>query len=200
MAAPHSITTGPVTLYLAPTGETFPAIDATPAGNWEVLGTAGDRDIAEGGVTVTYTPTLMEIMSDGSSGPRDARITAESLVIEGEIIDSSLEELAKLLNDVAVTDTAPGSGVAGHRSITIYKGVGQAARFALLIRGESPYMDARNLQIELPVVYQSGPIAPVYVKGEPVKYAFSFTALEDPDAGSAATRFGRFRAQDADGI
>ena len=34
MSAPYEIMTGPLEVWLAPVGETFPDVDATPGGNW----------------------------------------------------------------------------------------------------------------------------------------------------------------------
>lgn len=185
-------------VYLAPIGETYPEIQATPAGNWELLGSGGDVNLGDDGITVSHEQTLNPKRTLGSTGPVKVTRSEENLMISGVLEDLSLEEYAKILNDVTVTDVVADADTGGYRHIPMRQG-NTVATFALLIRGEnaSPYGESYNFQYEIPVVYQSGNPAPVFQKADSASLSFEFTALEDTNAATAAERFGRVVAQDA---
>ncbi len=187
-----------VSIYLAPVGETFTEIQAAPAGAWKLLGTGGDLNLGEDGVTVAHEETLNPKRTLGSTGPVKVTRSEENLMVSGVLVDLALEEYAKVLNNVTVADTAADSDTGGYQEITLRQGP-IVALFALLIRGEdaSPYGESYNLQYEIPVVYQSANPSPVFTKGESADLAFEFTALEDENAATDAERFGQIIAQDA---
>lgn len=193
---PFEIIAAPFTVWTAPVGTAFPAIDEQPAAAWVLVGTSGDRNVAEGGVTVTHEQTIEVIRTEGSTGPVKAFRTEEGLLIAFSILDVSLEQYATALNSPTVAETAPGTGTAGTKSITLRQGPTVATR-ALLVRGPSPYGEQWNMQYEVPVCFQSGNPAPVYTKTAAAALALQFTALEDPNAASDAERFGRLLAQNA---
>lgn len=187
--SPFEIIAGPATVYVAPVGTAFPAINAAPSASWTSLGDT------EGGVTVTHEQSVTLLRVDQSTGPKKAIRTEEALVISFSLANLTLENYARIMNDVAVTDTAPGTGTAGHRSFKMRLGP-DVARFAMLIRGPSPYMDA-NLQYEIPVVVQSGSPSVSFVRDDKSVLSVEFNAIEDSNASSPADRFGTLRAQDA---
>lgn len=193
---PVEIIAAPFEVYRAPVGTAFPAIDAAPAVSWVLIGTSGDRDIAEAGVTVTHNQTVVEIRTNASTGPRKAVRSAEELIIEFDLVNLKIAEYAKALNDHTVTDTAPGTGTAGHVAIPLYQGF-EIAEHALLVRGASPEMADTFMQYEVPRVYQAGNPAPVYAKTGAAMLRFQYKALEDENAATDAERFGHLRAQDA---
>lgn len=195
MSAPFEIISAPFTLYWAPVGESFPAIDATPAGNWVKVGTSGDRDYADEGVTVAHEQSIEKFRGAGSTGPRKVSRTEEDLMVRLTLWDISLEQYRLALNNVAVVATAAGSGTGGFKTITPYQGL-DVALMALLVRGDfSAYGAGWKSQYEIPVCYQSGSPEPVFGKGAPAGLALEFTALEDPNAATAAERFGRLKVQ-----
>lgn len=195
---PFEIIATPFAIYRAPVGEAFPAIDAAPAGNWTLIGTSGDRSYSEDGVTIVHSQTIEQARPLGSTGPVKAFRTAEDLMIRCTLWDMTLEHYARALNDNAVATTAAGAGTAGYKALNHYRGL-NVATMALLIRGAaSGYGDGWNSQYEVPVVYQSGSPEPVHRKGTPAGLALEFTALEDPNAASAAARFGRLVVQHQD--
>ena len=198
---PFEIIAAPFTVWIAPVGEAFPAIEDAPAGNWTKVGTNGDVNYTEDGVTVSHPQTVETFRPLGRTGPVKAFRTEEELRIAFTLADISLEQYAHALNQNAVTDVAPGAA-AGYRKIGLSRGR-QVAQRALLIRGnESPYGEGAagdwNLQYEVPVAFQGGEPEPVYVKGEPAGLALEWMALDDPNAASDDERFGRLIAQDAD--
>lgn len=194
-SAPFEIIVSPYSIYLAPVGEAFPLIDATPAGNWALLGTSGNRDYNESGIVVTHDQQIDFHRFLGETGPRKATRSSEGLMIALTLHDMSLEEQAKMLNDVSVSDTAATSGVAGFRAINMYMNL-QVSQFALLLRGAGPYGDNWNMQYQVPVVIRDGSPSPTYNKTDPTGMDFSFQALVDPNAASEGTRFGTLIAMD----
>lgn len=191
---PYEIIGAPLTLWLAPVGTAFPLIDAAPAGEWTLVGTSGDENYSEEGVTVSHSQTFSQARPAGSMGPRKAWRTEEDLRVSLVLWDLSLEQYATALNGVAVTTTAAGAGAAGFKQIGLTQGE-NVAFYALLARGVSPYGDGFNAQYEVPRCYQSGNPTPTYRKGTPSGLTLEFTAFEDPAAASAGERFGRLVAQ-----
>jgi len=194
---PYEIIMSPFEVWVAPVGESFPDVDETPAGNWAKLGTNGKLNYSEDGVTVTHEQTISAHRTLGSTGPLKAARTEENLLISLTLEDLTMEQYAKVLNNVSVTDVPPGSGTPGHRDITLRQG-GSVASFALLIKGPSPYGDSWAMQYQVPRAIQNGNPAPVFNKGDAAGLEVEFMALEDPNASTEAERFGKLVAQDAD--
>jgi len=84
---PYEIVMAPADVYIAFEGEPFPAVDTPPTGNWIPLGTAGKRNQAESGVTITHKQTLKEHRTTGSTGPVKVVRTQEDVTVECEIED-----------------------------------------------------------------------------------------------------------------
>lgn len=195
--APFEVIAAPFTVWTAPVGEAFPAIEDTPAGNWAQIGTSGDRNYTEAGVTIVHGDVVEQVRSLGSTGPIKTFRTEESLMVRFAVMDLSLEQYRHILNSNTVTDTAAGGGAAGFRDVDMYRGA-SVAQTALLIRGSaSAYGDAWNSQFEIPVAVHTGSPESVFQKGVPVGLAFEFTAIEDPSAATSADRFGKIVMQDA---
>lgn len=188
--SPFDILAGAAEVFVAPTGEAFPLIDADPpGGNWVSLGRT------EGGITVSHNETLEGLRVDQATGPVKFIRTEESLVFGLSLAELSLEKYAKILNDVAVTDTPPASSVAGHREIPLRFGP-DVKQLAMLIRGPSAYMDA-FFQYEVPIAVQTGSPSGTFQRGDKTVLECEWTVVEDPAASSAANRFGKLRMQDA---
>ena len=197
MSAPYEIMTGPLEVWLAPVGETFPDVDATPGGNWTKLGSNGKRNIADDGIVATHEQTIVEHRNVGSTGPIKAVRTEESLNFELTLEDLTASQYAKLLNDVTVTTVAAGSGIPGTKEITLHQGAAVATFAFLAKKNDSPYGDSWSMQYEVPIVYQADNPAPAFKKGDAVGLKCKFAALEDPNAATEAERFGTLIEQDA---
>lgn len=193
---PYELIAAPAEVWLAPVGEAFPDINDAPAGNWALLGTSGDEDYGEEGVTVTHEQSLAYHRFLGTTGPRKATRTSEGLRIGLMVHDSALETLSDVVfNGNAVTTTAAGGGEPGDKAIAMFAGL-EVTEYALLLRGKSAYGDW-NAQYEVPVCVRDGSPAAVYSKGAVAGYAIEFVAIEDPDAASDAVKFGNLRMQHA---
>lgn len=192
---PYEIIAAPFTVYWAPVGEAFPAIDAAPAGNWTKIGSSGDRNYSGEGVTIVHEQTVELFRSLGATGPIKASRTEESLMIRFTLWDLLLEQYRLALNANAVSTTAAGSGTAGFKQVELYRGL-TVTTMALLVRGDvSPEGAGWKTQYQVPVCFQSGSPEPVFAKDAPAGLALEFAALEDPNAASAAARFGQLVVQ-----
>lgn len=194
--SPYEILAGPLTLWLAPVGTAFPLIDAAPSGTFVKVGTAGDRNYSEEGVTVTHSQTFNKVRPGGATGPVKVFLNEEDLMFRVVLWDVTLEQYKAALNGNTVGTTAAGAGTAGYKKIGLSHG-DNTTRYALLARGKSAYDEAMNAQFEVPICYQSGSPAPQFRKATPAGLALEFTALEDATASTAAERFGRLVMQHA---
>lgn len=193
---PYEIIISPFEVFMAPEGTSFPDVDETPAAPWALLGTNGVKNYSEDGVTVTHEQTVEQHRTLGSTGPMKAKRTEESLMVEFVLEDLSLEQYAKILNNVSVADTPAGAGTPGIRTIPLRQG-SDVATFAVLVRGPSAYADGFVSQYQIPRVYQGANPAPAFTKGEAAGLQVQLVALEDPNAASDAERFGLLVMQDA---
>lgn len=196
-AAPYEIIAAPWTLYLAPVGTAFPALHLTPGAPWVRVGTSGDLNYTEDGVTVQHAETVEDWHALGSVQPIKAFRTREGLQISLTVADLSLEQYAIALNHNPVTIVPATAEVVGHRQIGLARG-GSVALRALLVKGSvSAYGEDWVSQYEVPIVRPAGEPAPVFTKGPtPAGLALAWMALRDPDAVSEAERFGRLLMQD----
>jgi len=185
-----TILVGAGTAYVAPVGTVMPAVNlATPAAPWVAIGET------QGGLKAKYDQKIEEITSDQRTGPVKAVRTEESLAIETECLEYTLEKLAYTLGNT-VTDTAEGVGTIGTRSIGMSRGA-TVDEYAFLFRGSSPYMDSANAQYEVPRGYFAGAHEVSADKKGNKTIKIEFHALEDLDAVSADERFGKLICQDA---
>lgn len=174
---PYEIVASPLTVWVAPVGTAFPAIDAAPGAGWFKLGTSGDKNYADEGVTVGHEQTIEVFRGAGSTKPRKAWRTEEDIPFTFTLVDVSAEQYAKVLDDATVTVTASGVGVAGKKTFTLDKGV-EVAQYALLARGKSPADEQFSAQYQVPRCYQSGSHAVQYGKTAPAGLECEFRTLE----------------------
>ena len=188
---PYEIIGAPLTLWVAPLGTAFPLIGAAPAAGWTRVGTNGDRNYENGGVTVTHGKTYDKVRTAGASGAVKAFLSEEDLMFGLTLLDLTLEQYQLALNGNSVTTVAPGVGAAGTKRIGLSEDVGRTREYALLVRGLSPYNEELGMQYCIPRCYQSGAPAPVFRKGGTgAGLALQFEALEDLAAANVQERFG----------
>ena len=188
---PREIVVGPLELWLAPAVEAEDAVNAGPAANWAKLGTSGMENYSEAGIVITHSQTIRQTFAVGATGPRKANRQQEQLTIGLTLMDLSLAQYTKVLNNTTKsTDTTPNIDYIGMRrglDVTV---------LSLLARGTglSP-SGAFNIQLYVPRVYQSADPSPTFSKDVEAALAAVFTALEYPSAATAEERFGRFVVQ-----
>jgi len=184
--SPFEIIAGPATVYVAPVGEAFPAVNAVPAGNWLSL---GDTD---GGVTVEPQQAVNMLRTDQAIGPVKAIRTEVDLHVTFNLAELTLETMAKVLNNVTVTT----GGSPSRRILPIGRGTSVVQQLAMLIRGPSPYGDF-DCQWEIPRIVQSGAPSMMYGREDKSVLTTEWNAIVDPNAASVNEIFGRLVAQDA---
>lgn len=175
------VVASPYSVWVAAPETAFPAIDAdeaTFAPGWFQLGTNGINNQGTDGVTVNLGSTVQTYTPAGGTLPVKAWRTEETASVAFSIVDTSIEQFAKVLDDATVTTTAASTGVAGEKSFKLTRGI-IVATYALLVRGVSPYDDGTGLQAqyEFSRVYQSGSQAPKYGKDAPSELACEFSIL-----------------------
>lgn len=188
---PRSIVVGPLDIYLAPAVEAEDDIDSAPTGNWVLLGTSGDDNYAEAGITITHSQTLRTTRAVGATGPLKVNRQQEDLSIGLSLMDLSAAQYTKILNNTTKsTDTSPNIDYIGLRRGPDVTVLSLSARGA----GLSP-SGAFPIMFYVPRTYQSADPAPVFSKDTEAMLAVVFNALEYQSASTAEERFGRFVVQ-----
>lgn len=193
-SVPYEIIAAPFTLWVAAVGTSFPLIDAAPSGSWSKVGSFGDQNYTEDGVTISHSEETEKFKSLGGIGVRKVFMTGSELMIGLKLADLTLEAYSLALNGNAVTTVAAGSGTAGYKKIGLSPGLAKTA-YALLLRGPSPYGENWNLQYEVPRAMEESAKEVTMRKGTPAALDLKWSALEDPDAASVDERYGVIRAQ-----
>lgn len=190
---PYEIISAPGSLYIAPEGEDFPELGATPAGNWKLVGTSGDMNYLDSGISVSHPQTVNVFRGLGSTAPTKAFRSEEDLIVKAVLADLSLEQYSHVLNENTVDVSA------GIATIGLSRGT-SVARRALLVRFDvSPYRSDGKSQYEIPVAIQQGQPDVVFRRGsEPAALALEFRAMRDPEASSVSEELGRFIADEAE--
>lgn len=198
-STPFEVIAGPATLYIAPYGEAFPLIDAAPAGNWTKVGTSGDLNYDEEGLTIEHAQETSPWRALGDAGTRKMFRMTEDLRLRIILVDMTLEQYHLALEHNTVTTTAAVAGTAGFKKVGLSRNLNLTAR-ALLLRmtGLSSYGADWNAQYEIPRAQQTGNPAPIVRKGQPMSLALEWTALVDTAAATADEYFGRLVIQHED--
>lgn len=190
-AVPYEVIAAPFDAYIGAVGAAFPEPDAViDSLVWTLLGSSGNLNYDQVGVTVTHSQSINKWRSLGHPGPRKTFRTEEDLIIKLTIVDVTLAQYRRALNNNAITS------VAGKKSIGLSRDL-NVATFALLIRavGGSPYGTGMNLQYEVPLAQEGSSPEVTWNRSDPAKLPLEFTALVDPDAADPTERFGRLVAE-----
>lgn len=161
----------PFQVYLAPVGTAFPAVSATPAGEWKLIGKYGDKNYSEAGATVTMSNTFGSFTSAGGVRKRKIWRTEQMWNVAFELADFTPETLATILDNTTVTGSV-------EKKVSLALGF-QVHLFALILRGPSPLTEAKFSQFEVNTCYQVANQAPkLAAKGAPAFLAVEFEAVE----------------------
>jgi hypothetical protein len=192
---PQRIMAYPYTCYIAPQGTEFPALTRTDAQletdkfkntltsgaevTWTKLGTSGNRDYSDAGVTVTHMQTISTFQGAGSTWVRKAWRSDEGLQVAFDLADISPKQYAAILDEATVTATS------AEESFSLNRGL-QVKGQAMFLRGISSVTEGKVSQYEIPYCYQAANPAPKFaIKGGPALLSVQFTAIEG-EASTAA--------------
>lgn len=193
-ATPYEILGAPFEVWAAPVATAFPLVDAAPAVAWVKVGSSGDLNYTQDGVTVEQSQNINMFRAAGDTGSRKVFRTQEDFKIRLTLADMTLEQYKHALNSNSITTVAAAAGVPGTKSIGLSRGL-SVATMALLVRGPSPYMADGVAQFEVPIAAQTGNPQPVFKNGEAAGLALEWTALVDTSASDPSEYFGRLIAQ-----
>jgi len=182
-----SLLTGVGDLYIADANTAPPDLGDAPGAGWRLLGETQD------GVDVEPNQKIELTHTDQRTGPVKAVRSEESLKFKTKLAENTLENYADALGNT-VTDTAPGSGTIGTRSVNMYRGP-VVAENAFLFSGYSPYLDGPAYYYVPRGYFDLDTIK--YDKAKNAPIPITFEALEDLEAATAEERFGYYIAKDA---
>lgn len=189
MDSVYQVLTGVGTVYIAAAGTAAPAtVDTAPGESWTSLGET------DGGVKVTKTQNIETFTTDQRTGNVKAVRTEEGLMVETNLVEATLENLANVIGGT-VADTAPGAGTIGTRALKMHAGA-TVTEYALLFRGSSPYGNFAG-QYYVPRGFMNDDVEMDFVKDDKVLIPVKFEALEYLSAATEAERFGVVTYKDA---
>ncbi len=180
MAECLEIVTGPLTLWWAPVATAMPAIDDAAVTAFTKIGTSGDQNYTEDGVSIQMDQTLEFFRSLGSAHRICAFRTEQDISVTVTMADLTMAQVRLAMNQNAVTtDTTPDINI-----LDLDYGLA-VEDIALLIRGtgNSPEFAGANLQFECNRVVEMGSHELSFVKGDPVGLELEFALLLD-DSGN----------------
>jgi hypothetical protein len=176
----------PYTAWIAAPGTAFPTLateEGAFASGWTKLGTSGNKNYSEAGVTVTHSQTQGQFVSAGGITPRKKWRTDEGMQVAFDLVDLSVKQYALIMDNATVTTV---TGAAGEQSLSLFRGINVKV-WALLLRGVSTLNEAKNGQYEIATCVQMANPAPKFaLKGGPAMLATQWDVLE-LEAGKWAT-------------
>jgi hypothetical protein len=168
----------PYTAWVAPAGTAFPTLEteeASFASSWTKIGTSGNLNYSEAGVTVTHTQTQGQFVSAGGITPRKKWRTDEGMQVAFDLVDLSPKQYALIMDEATVTTV---TGAAGEQSFQLKRGINVHV-YALLLRGTSTLNESKKGQYEIATACQMANPAPKFaLKGGPAMLALQFDVLE----------------------
>lgn len=180
----------PYEIWVASVGADQPDVDEDPAdSDWEQLGVNGIDNQGESGVVVTIGGgNVNKFTPAGRTLPVKGWRTDQATMVAFSVVDTTVEAIATILDDAAITTVAPSAGTPGKKSVSLELGV-ELEYVALLARGLSPYDDGSGTMIAQYLfsrVSQEGDIAPTYLKGTPAELACTFGIYGDVSGNDPA--------------
>lgn len=130
--APFAQLTGTLQVYLGPVGEPVPAVNATPTGNWYLLGPT------DGNQTYQTNGKLKYFRDNDHQAPVKAVRADEELSILFTLVGLTLENWARILHSAALLTSVGGSPAT--RKMPLKRGA-TPTEYTMLFRGAtlSPY-------------------------------------------------------------
>lgn len=185
---PYDRLAGTFTVYVGPAGEAAPAVNAAPAGNWDVLGPTNDAQEIRHGGRMTY------FRDNDHQAPVKAVLSEESPAVMFTVVGLTQENYAAILHDAANITTA--AGPPATKTIPVKRGF-DPTEYAILLRGESdsPYGNFPGQWYFPRGVFDGEPVQARARNGSP-GLRVEFILLED-DTEAAGEELGVWEVQTA---
>lgn len=179
---PFSRLIGPLSIYLGPVGEAVPAVNATPAGNWILLGPTDEEQ------TMQHMGELEYLRDNDHTGAVKAVRPEEDVVYAFKLVGLTLENYGRILN--VVTEVESAGGPPATKTLRIKRGY-YPTEYALLAKGSvlSPYGAFPGMYVIPRGVFDGEP-EPTFTKDEGAALEVEFHALEDDTQGDADKSLG----------
>lgn len=194
-ATPYEILAAPFTLWRAPALTNRPTIDQNPGVDWIKVGSNGDLNYTEEGVTIELPQSTLKIRSAGDTGARKIVRLTEDFMVRLVLMDTTLQQIKLALNGNPLTNEA--SGTKRVTRIGLSRGP-HVETYALLLRGPSPYLEDGIAQFWIPIACENGNPTVALNKQGAAGWALAFDALVNSAAASADQYFGIFEAETLD--
>jgi hypothetical protein len=186
MPAPHEIIAAPLTIYLAEIGTAAPAIDDVPDAfdaAWLVLGSEGDMNYGEDGVTMSHNESISDFVPAGSTMPSKRFRIGEDFLLSLNLVDLGPEAYARVMNDAEITTTG------NSKKFSLYRG-DQVKGFAILGRGMSTVDNELYLQYFFSKAFVSVDGNVVFNKGKPAELPVKIQAIRHSDSDEISVEIG----------
>jgi hypothetical protein len=184
---PFNQLTGALQAYLAPKNEPEPAVNATPAGNWVLLGaTDGDQAQENSGAATKHR-------DNDHTGPVKAVRPEEDVMFTFTVVGLTLENWARIIR--AIGNLTSAAGPPATTKMPLKRGQ-VVTEYALLMRGAamSPYGNYPG-QFYCPRCYNDSEPKPTFGKGNRPGLDVALTALEDDTQSNDLDKMGWVRVQ-----
>lgn len=183
---PYEILAAPYTAFVGPAHTAVPRLhqseaEIIAAKAFTRIGTTGDLNYSEAGVTVTQSQTIASFQSAGSTVPRKVWRTDEGLEVAFELADVSPTQYALVMDELTVTTTGKVTGTGEEYALEKFnlKRGTKVFAYALYLRGISSVNEELPGAYYIPACYQGGNPAIKYaLKGGPAMLALQFIVLE----------------------
>lgn len=169
---PYEQLVGPLQVYIAPYGEAAPAVNATPAGNWALLGaTDGEQSIQNLG-KLTY------FRDNDHQGPVKAVRPEEDVVLKFTLVGLTLENLGKVVSRTA--NLVSVAGPPATRKLPLKRG-SVPTEYAFLFKGSalSPYGAFPGMYVLTRAVFDGEPTE-AYARDGRAAVECEVYVLDDP--------------------
>src|SRR3990172_1154145 len=129
---PFEQLTGILSVYIAPSIEAMPAVNASPAGNWVLLSnTDGEQKVTHGGELIFFR-------DNEHQGPMKAVRPEEDVMFSMTLVGLTQEHYARILHNIS--NVVAAGGPPATKTIKLKKGA-IPSEYSLLLKGSatSPY-------------------------------------------------------------
>lgn len=188
MAGADSIFLGGATVYLAPVGTDFPITDVAtaPAAEWYKVGTLGDKQYSEDGVTFRRNVSVTDVYGLGGTMILKSAISQAGAEVEFSVFDMDPAQMLVAMGglETNVTETTAGSGIPGTTEFVVPTSPTPILKAVLVRYPMSSFGPQWVTDIRIQVAMQAGGGEATISKSGAMMFQHIWKALE-PASGDA---------------